>query len=308
MTAREKPRLSLAESFTLGGVADVLFKTATAPIERVKLILQSQAEMLKQGTITRPYAGVIDCTVRTFKSEGFRAFFRGNLASCIRYFPAEAMNFAFKDKIKVMFRQHENDPFMVNFAKNICSGGIAGTLTLSVVYSLDYARTRLANDVKSSINGVGERKYNGLIDVYRKTLATDGIAGLYRGFLTSCAGIFIYRGIYFGVFDSLKSILPSSNDNIFSALLLAYGTTLSAHFLSYPIDTIRRRMMMTSGQVVKYQGPLDCLSQIIRNEGAAALYKGFSVFIVRSIVGAQILVGFDKFIRLYIIIKHLSNR
>ncbi|CAM6096019.1 unnamed protein product [Calypogeia fissa] len=56
------------------------------------------------------------------------------------------------------------------------------------VYSLDYARTRLANDSKSAKKGGGERQFNGLIDVYRKTLASDGIAGLYRGFNISCVG------------------------------------------------------------------------------------------------------------------------
>lgn len=308
MTTKAKPKLSFIENFALSAVAAAACKTAAAPVERVKLLLQNQGEMLKQGTITRPYAGVIDCTVRTFKSEGFLPFFRGNLANCIRYFPAQALNFAFQDKIKAMFRQHKNDPFIVNFAKNICSGGFAGTLSLSVVYSLDYARTRLANDVKSMKNGVGERKYKGLIDVYRKTLATDGIAGLYRGFVISCIGIFIYRGYYFGLYDSLKPILLGPNASIVSAFLLSYGTTLSASFISYPIDTIRRRMMMTSGEIVKYRGSLDCLLQIIRKEGVTALHKGFLVNILRGIAGAQVLLAFDKCVQLYTGIKVDASR
>jgi solute carrier family 25 (adenine nucleotide translocator) protein 4/5/6/31 len=74
-----------------------------------------------------------------------------------------------------MFKQKKSDPYMVNFAKNVASGGVAGALSLCFVYSLDYARTRLANDLKSIKKGGGERKYNGLVDVYKKTLATDGI-------------------------------------------------------------------------------------------------------------------------------------
>jgi solute carrier family 25 (adenine nucleotide translocator) protein 4/5/6/31 len=74
---------------------------------------------------------------------------------------------------------------------------MAGACSLLFVYSLDYARTRLANDAKSGKGG-GERQFNGLLDVYRKTLATDGIAGLYRGFVVSCVGIVVYRGLYFG--------------------------------------------------------------------------------------------------------------
>jgi len=66
---------------------------------------------------------------------------------------------------------------------------------LLFVYSLDYARTRLANDAKSAGKGGGERQFNGLVDVYRKTLASDGIAGLYRGFVPSVVGIIVYRGL-----------------------------------------------------------------------------------------------------------------
>jgi solute carrier family 25 (mitochondrial adenine nucleotide translocator), member 4/5/6/31 len=78
---------------------------------------------------------------------------------------------------------------------NLASGGAAGATSLLFVYSLDYARTRLANDAKSAGKGgaSGERQFNGLIDVYKKTLATDGVAGLYRGFLPSVIGIVVYR-------------------------------------------------------------------------------------------------------------------
>ena len=62
--------LGFVENFCLSGAAAVIAKTAAAPIERVKLLVQNQGEMLKLGTLDRPYRGVIDCTIRTFKSEG----------------------------------------------------------------------------------------------------------------------------------------------------------------------------------------------------------------------------------------------
>jgi solute carrier family 25 (adenine nucleotide translocator) protein 4/5/6/31 len=64
----------------------------------------------------------------------------------------------------------------------------------------------LANDAKAAKKG-GERQFNGLIDVYKKTMASDGVAGLYRGFNISCVGIIVYRGLYFGMYDSLKPVL-----------------------------------------------------------------------------------------------------
>ena len=68
--AAKKPELGFAENFALSGVAAVISKTAAAPIERVKLLVQNQDEMIKQGKLTEPYKGVIDCTLRTFKTEG----------------------------------------------------------------------------------------------------------------------------------------------------------------------------------------------------------------------------------------------
>merc|ERR1719228_2334411 len=150
--------------------------------------------MIKQGRLDKPYKGVIDCTQRVLKTEGVYPFWRGNLANVLRYFPTQALNFAFKDAIKAIFA-------CPKYASNIASGGAAGTMSLLFVSSLDYARTRLANDNKSK---TGTRQFNGLIDVYVKTLKSDGIQGLYRGFTISAVGIFIYRGMYFGLFDTLS--------------------------------------------------------------------------------------------------------
>ena len=135
---------------------------------------------------------------------------------------------------------------------NLASGGMAGATSLLFVYSLDYARTRLANDAKSAGKG-GTRQFNGLVDVYRKTLASDGIAGLYRGFGPSVLGIVVYRGLYFGMYDSIKPVLLVGplEGNFLASFLLGWAVTTGAGIASYPLDTIRRRMMMTSGEVCR---------------------------------------------------------
>jgi len=301
----EKAKLSFVENFALSGAAAVISKTAAAPIERVKLLVQNQDEMIKQGKLTEPYKGVVDCTLRTFKTEGLVPFWRGNLANCIRYFPTQALNFAFKDKIKVIFKQSKNDSYIVNFSKNIASGGCAGALSLCFVYSLDFARTKLANDTKSSKKG-GAREYNGLVDVYRKTLKSDGIQGLYRGFVISCVGIIVYRGCYFGFYDSLKPILLGDDASLLLSFTLGYAVTVTSGLISYPIDTIRRRMMMTSGQAVKYKGSIDCTAQILKNEGFMSLMKGAGANILRGVAGAGVLAGFDKFKDVYIAMRTSS--
>merc|ERR1712241_1221522 len=297
----KKPTLGFAENFGLSGAAAVISKTAAAPIERIKLLVQNQDEMIKAGRLSEPYKGVVDCTVKTFRSEGLLPFWRGNLANCLRYFPTQALNFAFKDTIKAMFKSSPNESYGLKFTKNIFSGGAAGAMSLCFVYSLDYARTRLANDNKSAKGG--ERQYNGLVDVYRKTLASDGIQGLYRGFVISCVGIVVYRGFYFGLYDSLKPILLGNDAGVLASFCLGYAVTVTSGLISYPIDTIRRRMMMTAGQAVKYKGSIDCTVQILKNEGAMSMMKGAGANILRGVAGAGVLAGFDKVKEVYIGIR-----
>lgn len=290
-------KLNFIEEFMLSGVAAGVSKTAAAPIERIKLLVQNQDEMIKQGTLDRRYNGIVDCTKRTMASEGLGSFWRGNLANVLRYFPTQALNFAFKGQIKALFATSKDAAPVVKFATNIASGGFAGSMSLTVVYSLDYARTRLANDAKGKD---GKRQFNGLIDVYKKTLATDGISGLYRGFAISCVGIFIYRGLYFGLYDTLKPMFLGPDASFLVSFLLGWAVTVVSGLASYPIDTVRRRMMMTSGTGVFYKSSLDCGMQVIKNEGFMSLMKGAGANVLRGIAGAGVLSGFDVVKKAYI--------
>merc|ERR1712144_177621 len=269
--------------FLMGGVSAAVSKTAAAPIERVKLLIQNQDEMIRAGRLDRKYDGIGECFKRTVADEGMVSLWRGNTANVLRYFPTQALNFAFRDTYKTMFGyKKERDGYWWWMFGNLASGGAAGATSLLFVYSLDYARTRLANDAKNAKSG-GDRQFNGLVDVYRKTLASDGIAGLYRGFMPSVTGIIVYRGLYFGLYDSIKPVV-----------LVGSTVTTTAGVASYPLDTIRRRMMMTSGEAVKYKSSLDAASQIIAKEGTKSLFKGAGANILRGVAGAGVLSIYDQ--------------
>ncbi|KAL2642059.1 hypothetical protein R1flu_009646 [Riccia fluitans] len=295
--ANEKGVSGFLIDFMMGGVSAAVSKTAAAPIERVKLLIQNQDEMLKSGRLAEPYKGIGECFSRTIKDEGVISLWRGNLANVLRYFPTQALNFAFKDYFKKLFGyRKDKDGYWKWFAGNLASGGAAGASSLLFVYSLDYARTRLANDAKSAKKGGGDRQFNGLFDVYRKTLATDGVAGLYRGFNISCVGIIVYRGLYFGMYDSLKPVLltGSLEGNFLASFLLGWGITIGAGLASYPIDTVRRRMMMTSGEATKYSSSLAAFREIVAKEGTKSLFKGAGANILRAVAGAGVLAGYDQ--------------
>jgi solute carrier family 25 (adenine nucleotide translocator) protein 4/5/6/31 len=156
--------------------------------------------------------------------------------------------------------------------------------------------TRLANDAKSATKGGGGRQFNGLVDVYKKTLASDGVAGLYRGFGPSVLGIVVYRGLYFGMYDSLKPVILVGplEGNFLASFMLGWGVTTGAGIASYPLDTIRRRMMMTSGEAVKYNGSMDAARKIFAAEGVRSFFKGAGANILRGVAGAGVLSIYDR--------------
>jgi len=296
-------KLNFVEDFMLSGTAAVTSKTIAAPIERIKMVVQNQDEMIRKGTLERPFKGIVDCAQWISNKEGVQAFWKSNFTNCIRYFPTQALNFAFKGQVKtisILKPSPKTDSYIGGLAKNIMAGGLAGGGSLAFVYSLDYARTRLANDLKGSKKG-GEREFNGLIDVYKKTMQTDGIQGLYRGFNISFVGIFIYRGLYFGLYDTIMPLFPEGTVNLATRFAVGYMVTVAAGLASYPIDTIRRRMMMTSGaKDLQYTSSMQCAAAIYKKEGVKSFFKGAGANILRGVAGAGVLAGFDTVCDLYV--------
>ncbi|KAG8038255.1 hypothetical protein G9C98_006582 [Cotesia typhae] len=254
---------AFAKDFIAGGCAAAISKTAVAPIERVKLLLQVQ-HISKQIAEDKRYKGMVDCFVRIPKEQGFLSFWRGNFANVIRYFPTQALNFAFKDKYKQVFLGgvDKNTQFLRYFA--------AG----------------------------GEREFSGLGNCLTKIFKSDGLTGLYRGFGVSVQGIIIYRASYFGFYDTARGMLPDPKKTPF---LISWGiaqvVTTVAGIVSYPFDTVRRRMMMQSGRAkseMLYKSTLHCWGTIYKSEGGGAFFKGAFSNVLRGTGGALVLVLYDE--------------
>jgi len=298
------PKTNTVEGFlkdlAAGGVAGAVSKTAVAPIERVKLLLQVQ-DSAKHIAEDKKYKGIMDAFRRIPAEQGMSALWRGNMANVVRYFPTQALNFAFKDTYKQMFLAgvDKKTQFWRFFAGNLAAGGAAGGTSLLFVYPLDFARTRLAADT-----GKGDsRQYNGLVDCLTKIYKADGVAGLYRGFGVSLGGIIVYRAAFFGGFDTAKGAIfeDPKKAPIWASWLVAQVVTTVSGVISYPFDTVRRRLMMQSGMPAaerQYSGTLDCWAKIAAQEGVGAFFKGAFSNILRGTGGALVLVMYDEFKKL----------
>jgi len=289
-------------NFLAGGTSGAVAKTCTAPIERVKLLIQTQDANPKiiSGEVKR-YTGIVDCFSRVSSEQGIKAFWRGNFTNILRYFPTQAFNFAFKDGIKAMFpKADKNSEFVKFFMINVASGGLAGAGSLMIVYPLDYARTRLASDV-----GGGKQQFNGLLDCLKKTVANGGVKSVYNGIGVSIMGIIPYRGAYFGLFDTLTGYNPyqKSEDALSragSTFACAQTSAIMAGYASYPFDTVRRRLQMQSEKPESewvYKGTADCFSKIVKDEGTSSLFKGAGANALRTVGAAMVLVLYSEITR-----------
>jgi len=287
-------------NFALGGVSGTVAKTITAPIERIKLLIQVQDANPKivSGEVPR-YTGIMDCGRRVLAEQGMIRFWDGNFANCIRYFPTQAFNLAFKDQFKLMFPKYKpKEDFLKFFGANLVSGGLAAGCSMCIVYPLDFARTRLASDV-----GSGKKTFTGIFDCLKKTAAgPKGVAGCYAGLGVSLQGIIAYRGIQLGTFDTITGLNPYRSDKgllgAVSTFAAAQSAIICGMMPTYPFDTVRRRLQMQAERPREtwlYDGAMDCVKKIARDEGAiAGLYKGLWANVIRSVGGALVLVLYDR--------------
>ncbi|EAR83996.1 ADP/ATP transporter on adenylate translocase (macronuclear) [Tetrahymena thermophila SB210] len=275
-----------------GIIYDSISKTFFSPLEVVRMRLQNQNEMIKQGYLQQRYNGIINCSKRVVQEEGLKALWKGNFTHILINLTSNTLSFPINSLIKKIINPKREDGQKMWIASNLAAGLLAGFLSSIFSYPLDYARTKLTNDFNSPKFG-NQKQYNGLIDVFRKTLASDGIVGFYRGYIISNFGIIIYRAVYFGLHGSFRHLVPQQN--VFAQFGYSWTVTTTAGMVSYTVDTVKRRMMMTSGQPVKYRGSIDCFRYIIKNEGFKHLFNGFSLTLIKSITSAGLLVIYDQF-------------
>lgn len=184
--------------------------------------------------------------------------------------------------------------FMSGPSANFIAGAAAGCTTLILIYPLDIAHTRLAAD----LGRTDTRQFKGIYHFLSTICKKEGIRGIYRGLPASIHGMVVHRGLYFGGFDTVKEVLSEESRPelaLWKRWLVAQAVTTSAGLFSYPLDTVRRRMMMQSGlETPMYSSTLDCWKSIYRMEGVASFYRGALSNMFRSTGAAAILVLYDE--------------
>ena len=267
MTEKAK-KSSFLQNFLLGGVSAGFAKTMVAPLERVRILLQTEVENLKLHN--KMYKGPMDCFSRCLKEDGFLAFWRSNWTNVLRYIPTQAVGLGVNDKLKEIFITPYKKNYLNYFVGSLVCGGLAGSIAYFCNYPLDFIRVRLASDLGKPLK---DREFKGMTDCFIQIYNKDGVPGIYRGVGLTLVAAFVLRSIYFGGYELAKNRF--SADTTLKRWVVAQIVTTIAEVSAYPFDTIRKRMMMQAGRAEKESLPktIPYISESLKKAGVSGLYK-----------------------------------
>ncbi|KAK4787630.1 hypothetical protein SAY86_011463 [Trapa natans] len=282
-----------------GGAAGGFAKTAVAPLERTKILLQSRTEGFQS-------LGLLKCLRKLYKHEGFFGFYKGNGASVLRIVPYAALHFMTYEQYRCWILNNYagvgTGPII-----DLLAGSAAGGTAVLCTYPLDLARTKLAYQVKGSAVSVGpgvssingKPAYSGIRDVLTSVYREGGIRGLYRGVGPTITGILPYAGLKFYIYEELKTHVPEEHQkSIVMRLSCGALAGLFGQTFTYPLDVVRRQMQVESLQPAfegrtRYKNSWDGLTTIVRNQGWKQLFAGLSINYIKIV--PSVAIGFTAY-------------
>lgn len=251
----------ILKQFVAGGLAGATARTFVAPIDRVKILMQTafiSGTADKHTNVVRTFGNIV-------REEGISGLWRGNGVNCIRVMPYAATQFASYDAYKRMFVSEDGK---ISVPQRLLCGGLAGATATTFTHPLDVIRLRLS--VNKNLAGIR----GAIIDV----MAENGARSFYKGYIPTLLSLSPFIAINFAAFDTLKSyFLPpgvskrNMGDHTLAVLGCGAAAGLFAQTCCFPLDTIRRRMQMKG---TNYKSVFHAITEIVSKEGIGGFYRG----------------------------------
>lgn len=252
--------------FLSGGFAGTISRTVTAPIDRVRLIIQMLPNKL----------GAFEVTRLIIKEGGVLSLWRGNLLSALKVGPEMAFRFTAYERIKHLISETPTHPIFQRSIAGACAGIIGNT----IIYPMEVMKTRM------TIRRSGE--YTGVFDAIKKIYAKEGPKAFYRGYPTSCMGLIPYTGIDLALFETLKreyvyKNLDTASDRmhvIWKAIPCGIISTTLAQCVAYPFHLMKFRQQGRSRHPSNLANKkyffawFSIMTHIVKEEGVFGLYRG----------------------------------
>ena len=252
-------------SFGCGGAAGAIARTTVAPIDMIKIKMQTS---FLQGTESK-YTSIVGTARQIVKDEGVLRLWRGNLTNCIRVVPHTAIQFSSYDMIKGML---VGDQTQMSVPLRLTAGALSGMAAATFTHPMDVIRIRLQT----------QPELRGMLDATRSVYAENGLRTFYKGYTPAIISLSPFIAINFATFDTLKTLYFGDKKfskkelqarSPFAILGLGAAAGIIAQTACYPLDTVRRRMQIAGKH---YTSTANAFVTIAQQEGMRGFYKGMS--------------------------------
>ncbi|XP_065830281.1 calcium-binding mitochondrial carrier protein SCaMC-2-like [Oscarella lobularis] len=263
-----------------GAGAGAVSRTSTAPLDRLKILLQVQ------GGSGGQRLGIWSGFTQMIQEGGYRSLWRGNGVNVVKIAPETAMKFFAYEQIKKLFRENSSTDLRVS--ERFAAGSLAGVVSQTAIYPMEVLKTRLA------LRKTGQ--YKGIADAARSILQTEGIRSFYRGLLPNLLGVIPYAGVDLTIYETLKNRWVhrhSASDRPSVTVLLLCGaiSCTCGQLASYPLALVRTRLQAQTNTLrggAKGQGMVALFQNILATEGPVGLYRGIGPNFIKVVPAVSI--------------------
>ncbi len=273
---------SPAHALLAGGAAGVVSRTTTAPLDRLKVMLQAS-----DITVAHQYSSLRETARAILQQGGVRAFWRGNGVNVLKAAPEMAVRFYTFERLLDALGAADSDMNGEGLLRRAAAGASAGAIAQFAVYPLETTKTRLA---VSSVN-----EYRGMVHCLVSCVRYEGWRSLYRGLSASLAGIVPYAAVDLTIYSALRELADARyEERGGTPPLVTFGigalSTTAGQMFSYPLQLVRTRLQAQGmkGRAVVYKGIVDCMAQTVQHSGFFGLYKGMLPNMLKSLPAMSI--------------------
>ena len=265
-------------------------KTIIAPLDRIKFLLQCDGELVRLGKMENRFGGALNCLQRVVGLEGVASLWRGNMIHVASIIPSTLSQvFLGLPVQKVVFEALPNSTIFSYTVATFLSGIAAAAATSIITYPFDFVRFRLTCDVRVHVSMPYDYRHS--LAVLSHPAIGDQPTLLYRGLSLYIAGSFLYRALFLTTLQLAAPYLPTdeaaelSYRAFLTQMISAYAMVTFSTLWLYPVDTVRRRMMLSVCQdYLQYPTVMSCVRFILKKEGVGGLYRGAGFTAFRTAV------------------------
>ncbi|KAI8928994.1 mitochondrial carrier domain-containing protein [Entophlyctis helioformis] len=304
--------------FLAGGLAGAVSRTATAPLDRLRVLLQTQTNAAQAS-----YMSIMRAAAKSiFADGGIASFYRGNGLNIIKIFPESALKFFVFEYFKDVIRRRNNNENVesLSVGDRFIAGGIAGLVSQFAIYPIETVKTRMMAQINNDKAGASgslagtqgsaaktlQPRQSAILAAFRDTWHKGGIRAFYRGCGPALVGIVPYAGIDLAVFETLKQTyigwartrnaggteLHNGDYNLSTPMILTFGMVSGTcgAVLVYPLSLVRTRLQAqgTPSHPTFYTSSFDVIAKTYAREGLFGFYKGLAPTLLKVVPAVSI--------------------